>query len=293
MQVLENGLFHVEINELGAELTSFRSKTTGTEYVWQADPAVWKRHAPILFPIVGRLKDKTYTVDGKAYEITQHGFGRDLEWQARRVSDTCAEFVLEPNDDTKKMYPWDFVCTVRYTLDGASLKKEHITENRSGTPMYYEVGGHDAYNLCWQDGEQITDYYVAFEGTDALCRIVTDENVMLTRERVSVPLTDGRLPITRDLFANDAVMTEGLPVRRAVSGGSKNSRTVTMDFADFDYFAVWSAYKAFDVPYVCLEPWSTLPDGGYLDHAIEHKEGVRVLQPGQSETLSFTTTIQE
>ena len=293
MQVLENERFRVEISEMGAELTSFKSKTTGTEYVWQADPVAWKRHAPILFPIVGRLKDKTYTADGKAYEITQHGFGRDLEWQANRESDTCVSFTLTPNDYTKKMYPWDFKCTVRYTLDGASLKKEHITENCSDSAMYYEVGGHDAYNLCWQDGEQVTDYYVAFEGTDKLCRIVTDEAVMLTEERMDVPLDNGRLPITRELFANDAVMAEGLPVRRASIGCTKSSRRVTMDFADFDYFAVWSQYKDFDVAAVCPGPWSTLPDGSYLDHAIEHKTGVRVLQPGQSETLSFTTTVSE
>ena len=123
MQVLENERFRVEISEMGAELTSFKSKTTGTEYVWQADPAIWKRHAPILFPIVGRLKDKTYTVGGKAYEITQHGFGRDLEWQVVREGDTCVAFRLEPSELTKKMYPWDFVCPVRDTLDGASLQK--------------------------------------------------------------------------------------------------------------------------------------------------------------------------
>lgn len=75
MQVLENERFRVEINEFGAELTRFTSKKDGTEYVWKGDPAAWKRHAPILFPIVGRLKDKTYTVDGRPYEITQHGFG--------------------------------------------------------------------------------------------------------------------------------------------------------------------------------------------------------------------------
>lgn len=293
MQVLENSLFRVEINEMGAELSSLRSKATGTEYVWQGDPAAWKRHAPVLFPIVGRLKDKTYTVSGRPYEITQHGFGRDLEWQAARESDTCVSFTLEPSDYTKKMYPWDFRCTLRYTLDGATLKKEHITENRSDTPMYYEVGGHDAYTLCWLPGEQITDYYVAFEGTDKLHRIVTDEAVMLTEARIDLPLTEGRLPISRALFADDAVMTEGLPVRRASIGCVKNSRRVTMDFADFDYFAVWSPYKDFDVPFVCLEPWSTLPDGVHLDHAIERKQGVRVLQPGQSETLAFATTVTE
>ena len=94
MQVLENERFRVEINEFGAELTRFTSKKDGTEYVWKGDPAAWKRHAPILFPIVGRLKDKTYTVDGKPYEITQHGFGRDLEWQAQKISGTCIRGIL-------------------------------------------------------------------------------------------------------------------------------------------------------------------------------------------------------
>ena len=224
MQVLENERFRVEINEFGAELTRFTSKKDGTEYIWKGDPAAWKRHAPILFPIVGRLKDKTYTVDGRPYVITQHGFGRDLAWQAQKISGTCAEFTLTPNEYTKKMYPWDFICTVRYTLDGNALKKEHIVKNTSDSVMYYEIGGHDAYTLCWEDGEKITDYYVKFEGTDALSRIATDENVMLTADRVSVPLIDGRLPISRELFANDAVMTEGLPFRTATIASTKNRR---------------------------------------------------------------------
>ena len=157
MQVLENERFRVEINDFGAELTRFTSKKDGTEYIWKGDPAAWKRHAPILFPIVGRLKDKTYTEDGRPYEITQHGFGRDLAWQAQKISGTCAEFTLTPNEYTKKMYPWDFICTVRYTLDGNALKKEHIVKNTSDSVMYYEIGGHDAYTLCWEDGEKITD----------------------------------------------------------------------------------------------------------------------------------------
>lgn len=294
MQILENEEFTVAVNEFGAELSSFKSKKDGTEYVWQADPAVWKRHAPILFPIVGRLKDKKYTAAGKEYGITQHGFGRDLEWTPRRVSGTCVEFTLTQNDYTKEMYPWDFTCTVRYTLDGASLKKEHITVNDSDTDMYYEVGGHDAYAICLCAGEQITDYYVEFEGTDALHPVITDENVFLSQEHGTVPLDNGRLFLTRETFKDDAMILDTLPVRRAVIGCTKNSKRVTMDFADLPYFALWSKYMPdADVPYVCLEPWSTLPDGGYLDYAIENKVGVRVLGPGQSETLAFTTTITE
>ncbi len=293
MYQLENERFCVAINEQGAELSSWISKKTGTEYVWQADPAVWKRHAPILFPIVGRLKDKTYTVGGKPYQITQHGFGRDLVWQANQVDACCVEFLLQQSDVTKAMYPWDFSCTVRYTLTEDTLRKEHIVTNDSDTDLYYEIGGHDAYTLCWEPDEKITDYFVAFEGVEALHPILTDENVMLSQRHGSLALEDGCLPITRETFRNDAIIMDDLPVRRVTLGSLKNNRTVTMDFADFPYFAVWSTYQAFDVPYVCLEPWSTLPDGGYLDYAIEQKEGVRLLHPGQEETLVFTTTIRE
>lgn len=293
MQVLENELVRVEINEMGAELSSWVSKKDGTEYVWQADPAVWKRHAPILFPIVGRLKDKTYTVGSKAYEITQHGFGRDLEFTVNRLHAACAEFTLVQSAYTKGMYPWDFNFTVRYTLDGATLKKEHITHNTDTSDLYYEVGGHDAYNLCLCPGEQITDYYVEFEGMQALHPILTDETVMLSQEHGEIALQNGRLAITRETFKDDAIILDDLPVRRATIGSVKNAKRITMDFADWPYFALWSAYKDFDVPYVCLEPWSTLPDGSYLDHAIENKVGVRKLAPGETENLVFSVTITD
>ncbi len=291
MRILENEAFHLEFNEAGAEMSSWKSKKDGTEYVWQGDPEIWPRRAPVIFPIVGRLKGKKYTVGGKEYEITQHGFGRDLDWEAKNISDSCLEFTLTQNDTTKKMYPWDFTCIIRYTLDGSSLKKEHITRNDSDTVMYYEIGGHDGYTLCWKDGEKITDYFVEFEGIEALHPIVVDENILLSRSHGHIPLENGRLKIKRGIFVPDALMLDDLPVRRASIGCTKNSKRVTMDFSDFPYFAVWSKNLPIDVPYVCLEPWSTLPDGDYLGNELEKKVGVRALNPGESETLTVVTTI--
>lgn len=293
MHILQNKGFRVEISTHGAELTSLKSLKDGTEYVWQGDPEIWGRHAPVIFPIVGRLKGKKYTAEGKEYEITQHGFGRDLEWEAHPVSDTCIEFTLTQNDITKKMYPWDFTCTLRYTLEGASLKKEHITKNDSNSTMYYEIGGHDGYTICWNKGESINDYYVEFEGITELHPIVVDENILLSRNHGNVPLENGRLQIKHGLFVPDALMLDDLPVRKASIGCFKNSKRVTMDFADFPYFAVWSKNLPEDVPFVCLEPWSTLPDGDYLGQEIEGKVGVRVLKPGESETLTVITTITD
>ena len=132
---IENQLLTIAIDSKRGELSSMRSKASGIESGWQADPSIWARHAPILFPFIGRLKDKMYTVGGTEYTSTQHGFGRDLEFACTAQTDTSIDFTLTPNDYTKPMYPFDFALTVRYTLTGNTLKKERITTNNGDTEM--------------------------------------------------------------------------------------------------------------------------------------------------------------
>lgn len=290
---IQNEQFTVVIDSKGAELSSMKSKASGTEYVWQADPSIWGRHAPILFPIVGRLKDKTYTVGGTAYTITQHGFGRDLEFACTAQTQTSIDFTLLPIDYTRVMYPFDFELTVRYTLDGATLKKEHITKNNGETDMYYEVGGHDAYAVALEDGETMADYYIDFGGGDAIHPLVNNESLMITREKREVPLTDGKLYLTDELFALDALILDDIQTRSVCVRSDKSAHGIRVDFEDFPYLGIWSKYTGKPTNYVCIEPWSTLPDAAYLDHALENKIGVRCLKPGAGETLTFSTTITE
>lgn len=290
---IENELFTVVIDSKGAELSSMRSKSSGTEYVWQADPSIWARHAPILFPFVGRLKDKTYTVGGTEYTITQHGFGRDLEFVCTAQTDTSIDFTLTPNDYTRPMYPFDFVLTVRYTLDGNTLKKEHITTNNGDTDMYYEVGGHDAYNVALEPEEKMADYYVDFGEGDAVYPLINDDTLMITKEKRTVPLQDGRLYLTSELFVLDALILDDVKTRSVSVKSDTSAHCIRMDFEDFPYLGIWSKYTGTDTNYVCIEPWSTLPDAAYLDHALENKVGVRCLKPGATETLAFSTTITE
>lgn len=290
---IENEQFIVGIDSKGAELHSMKSKKTGTEYVWQADASVWARHAPILFPIVGRLKDKKYTAAGQEYTITQHGFGRDLEFTCTAQEAQSISFTLTPNEYTKPMYPFDFELTVRYTLDGNTLKKEHITTNHGDTEMYYEVGGHDAYNVALENGECMADYYVAFDGETAIHPIVNDEALMLTQNKRDIALQDGKLYLTSELFALDALILDDIKTRSVCVRSDKSAHCIRMDFEDFPYLGIWSKYTGTDTNYVCIEPWSTLPDAAYLDHALENKIGVHCLKPEQSETLTFSTTITE
>lgn len=290
---IENEKFSVSIDSKGAELCSMRSKKTGIEYVWQADPHVWARHAPVLFPIVGRLKDKLYTVGGKEYHITQHGFGRDLEFACTEQTDTTLAFTLTPNEYTKPMYPFDFAFTVRYVLEGNTLQKQHITANHGDTEMYYEVGGHDAYNVALEPDETMEDYYVDFGSGDAIYPLINDESLMITKDKRTVPLENGKLFLSSELFKLDALILDDCAQREVSIRSKKSNHVISMKFADFPYLGIWSKYTGSDTNYVCIEPWSTLPDANYLDHALENKVGVRKLTPKSSETLVFETTIEE
>lgn len=291
MLVIQNQALEVSINELGAELCSIIRKDNTCEYIWQADPTVWKHHAPLLFPIIGRLKDKEYMINGNYYTITQHGFARDLPFKPYQISDHCAEFTLFDNDYTHKMYPYSFELMIRYTIHNNVLIKEHVTRNNGDISMFYEIGGHDAFNISF-DGEELTNYYVAFEGTTEIHPIVVDDNVLLSRSHHKIPLKDGRLYLNRTTFANDALMLDDLPVRRITLASKKSAQRVVLDFFDFPYIGIWSKYiPDHDTPFICLEPWSSLPDGSYLGKELEQKIGVRRIEPGQSESLSYSVSV--
>lgn len=294
MRTIANDVLKVSIDELGAELTSIVRKDNCTEYVWKADPAIWKRHAPLLFPVIGRLKDKEYEANGKTWSITQHGFGRDLAFEAHPVSNRCVEFVLKDNEYTHSMYPYKFKLTIRYTLSGNTLKKEHIVENLSKMPMYYELGGHDAYAICLTPEEKITDSYIEFaDDIKEIHPIVYDDDIMLTKDHRTVPLDDhSRLYIQRDTFREDALVLDDVKTRKVTLGSKVSDKKVVMEFDDFRYISFWSKYVADqDVPYVCIEPWTSLPDGNYLGKALSEKEGIRCIEPGESETLSFSVSV--
>ena len=121
---LSNDLLTVSIQDAGAQLCSVRS-AGGTEYLWQADPAVWGRHAPLLFPLIGRLQDSQYTLDGRAWSISTHGFARDAQFQVSEQGPTALSFQLEDSEETRRVYPFSFVLTVTYTLEGSRLTKAH------------------------------------------------------------------------------------------------------------------------------------------------------------------------
>jgi galactose mutarotase-like enzyme len=289
---LRNEALTVVISTLGAEVQSITT-AAGTELMWQADKAVWGRHAPLLFPIIGRLKDQCYTLNGERIPISQHGFARDTEFTVEHQTEHSVTLSMGENEETKKVYPFSFRLSVTYKLKGASLTKSHTVTNCSDGPMPYEIGGHDGFSTSWPGGGTMSDYAIAFPGQDALHPFGMDEHCFLTREKLDYPLTDGALPMPPRVHGLDTVVLEELPVKQVTLLSKMRPLRLTMDFSDFDYLAIWTKPVDFDTNYVCIEPWTTLPECTFVGSELTDKVGIRVLGSGESETLAYTISVEE
>lgn len=289
---LQNGRLRAEIDTLGAQLTSVQD-VHGTEYIWQADPAVWGRHAPNLFPFIGRLKDGQYTLDGETYAISAHGFARDSEFTVASESDTSVSFRLTDSEATRKVYPFPFVLTITYTLEENRLRKACTVENPSDRELLYEFGGHDGYRAPLEAGEAMADYSIRLPGVETLEPYGMDPTGLLTPKEASFPLEEGRIALTPSVYHLDTVIVDNLPQRRASLVDKAGRERVRVDFPDFPYLGLWTPDKPFDTGFVCIEPWSSLPDAHFVGRGLEDKEGVRRLSPGGQETLRYTVTFFE
>lgn len=287
---IQNECLTVDIEDLGAQLASVRSHH-GTEYLWQGDADIWARRAPILFPVLGRLKDNTYLLDGVPHKIGQHGFARDCIFDVVEQSGTKAVFRLTDNAETRRLYPFSFSLTVTYTLEGNRLTKCHRVKNRSEQVMYYELGVHDGFRAPLEQEETMAQYAIRLPGwEDAITLYGMDENAMVTPKEKSIPLENGRLFLTPATYNLDTVILDQPPQARAVLVDGQDRPRVTVDFPQFPYLGIWTQNKPFDTNYVCIEPWSTLPDATFVGRELKEKAGIRSLQPGQAEELSYTTT---
>lgn len=281
----------VDIEDLGAQLASVRTHH-GVEYLWQGDADIWARRAPILFPILGRLKDNVYHLNGQTYKMGQHGFARDCVFELVEHTDSKAVFRLTDSPETRRLYPFAFSLTVTYTLEGNRLTKCHRVKNRSDEVMYYELGVHDGFRAPLEEGETMSQYAIRLPGLDTIEPYGMDEHAMVTPKEKTISLENGRLSLTPSTYNLDTVILDQPPQARAVLVDGQDRPRVTVDFPQFPYLGIWTQNKPFDTNYVCIEPWSTLPDATFVGRDLKDKAGVRSLQPGASEELSYTTTFE-
>lgn len=279
MVTLSNGNLSVEISENGAEMK--RITVGGKERLWSGDPSYWSGTAPVLFPICGGLPDDKFTYGGKEYTLKKHGFARHMIFEAEKVSDISAVFLLKSSKETLKMYPWDFELRVSYTLRGTAVKIEYEVKNLSDGTMYASLGAHEAYACA--DG--IENYDVIFEKKETLDACVLDGNLISEKTRRIITDTD-TLPLYTEFFAVDALVFKSLKSRFATLRNRVTGESVSLEFGGFDYFLIWTKPGA---GYICLEPWAGIPPMKGAGNSIEEKEGINKVPSG--EKLSLTHTI--
>ena len=281
MITISNDYLTATFREQGAELKSLRMD--GKEYIWPGDPAIWKSSCPVLFPVCGNLKENTYTYQGKSYTLSRHGFARERVFRVESQSRGQVAFLLESDEETKAVYPFDFTLRLRYTLEGKSLKIEYLVENKGQNTMYFSIGSHEGYFTP----EGVEDYDVVFPQKETLNSYVLCGPV-ISDVQVPVIRDQNHLPIYEKYFMLDTLVFKTLKSRSATLRNRKTGRAIRVDFPDCPYFMIWHKPGA---PFLCLEPWAGVADSLHGGHAIEEKEGIRTLPTGEVYHNTHTITI--
>lgn len=280
--IISNNHISATINSKGAELTSILALNTNKEYIWNANPEFWGKHSPILYPIVGTLKDNTYTYKNKLYSLSRHGFARDMVFDLLYKTSNEVVFALVSDETTKEFYPFDFELQIKYTIHNSSLNIVYKVINKGLDVLYYAIGGHPAFNLS----SPIENYELLFECSENLLSFQL-ENDLISDKTNCIELKEKRLPLSYSLFKNDALIFKEMKSKQ-IQLIENNTALFNFRFNDFPNFGIWTKMNA---PFICLEPWV-----GYSDvynssgHLIE-KEGIQRLDCQSSKEYSFSIEI--
>lgn len=286
---LENERLCVEITELGAEILRIYDKKYCREVVWEADPAYWKRHAPVLFPNVGKTYRNTVLINGTHYPTSQHGFARDSMFKCTNSTKDSASFLLVSNEETKEVYPFDFELFITYILEGNRLEVKWEVRNPADETMYFTIGGHPAFRFAGKD-EVKTDYLLKFPGKSELNYILIDpaEAAADPDHVFTLPLEEECCPVTEEMFEKDALIFDGTQIEEVWLCHKDGTPYVGMESRGFPNFGIWSVK---DAPFVCLEPWMGRCDDEGFDKDISEKPGVNRLEGGESFEKAYTIVV--
>ncbi len=273
---LTNNRLSVTINEKGAELQSIQ--LDGLEYLWQANGAYWGKHSPVLFPIVGELRDGEYFFEQKKYKLPRHGFARDKVFEAEQTSPTAAIFTLKDNAGTLEVYPFRFIFQVKYEIKGAILFCTYDVRNTGEKMMYFSVGAHPAFNVPLVKNLRYSDYYLEFDNDERLQRYLLHKG-LTGNETEEIELGNRSLQLRPSLFYADAIVLKHVKSREIKLYSDKDDHGLKFRFEGFPFFGIWAAV---DAPFVCLEPWCGIVDIIHHDHQLVHKEGINKLPAGES-----------
>jgi galactose mutarotase-like enzyme len=278
MFTIENDLLKVSINAKGAELQSIFQKTHQLEYMWSGDPAFWAKKSPILFPIVGTLKNDEYLYNDKAYKLGRHGFARDMEFEVKNQTDNSTSFLLRSNETTLQHFPFQFELIINYSIEKGNLTVTYTVKNISEGDMYFSIGGHPAFKVPLVNETIYSDYYLEFNKDEILPRWPISPDGLIEKKPEPFLQSGNILSLNKKLFYKDALVFKH-PSSSIISLSShKTNHGLHFNFSGFSYLGIWAAKNA---DFVCIEPWCGIADSVDSDQQIINKEGINKLNAGE------------
>ncbi|MEA5458788.1 aldose 1-epimerase family protein [Arcicella sp. LKC2W] len=274
MQTITSQNLTVKINPKGAELVSLFNHENQTEYMWSADPNFWGKSSPVLFPIVGSLKNNVYRFEGKEYTLPRHGFARDREFAVEKSSENSVTFLLTHDDNSLKVYPFKFEFRLIYTLINNTLSVTYAVKNIGEGEMFFSVGGHPAFAVPLAENTNYDDYYLKFNKTETFKRWGLTNEGLIETQPFDFLIKTNILPLTKELFYDDAIVFKNLESTSITLKSDNVNQQLQFDFEGFPFLGIWAAKNA---DFVCIEPWCGIADAANHNQELTEKEGIMCL----------------
>ena len=278
------------VDSMGAQLMSLTC--AGAEYLWQGDPKFWPRRAPVLFPIVGCLKnDEAMSAAGPVH-LKRHGLARTNEHSIVERSESSVTFQLDSDEATRELYPFDFRLNMTYSTDGTSLAQRFAVTNTGDVDLPFTLGGHPAFNVPMPGaaGERFDDYALVFAERWSPEVPVIDERGLHDFGRMTRLMDNDReLPLSHELIERHATLVfHDVPKNRVTLVGTRSNHGVELEFDGFDYLGVWTASP--EAPFLAVELWHGCATAYDESDRFEDKRSTITLAPDERAELAFTVT---
>jgi len=284
---IKNEFIKAKIKSFGAELNSLQKCGKDLEYIWQGDAKYWARHSPILFPIVGRLKKDNYFYKNQKYNMTQHGFARDKEFEIIEQKDDFLEFRLCNDEKSLEIYPFDFELYLSYKLEKSSLIISYKVVNKSDKKMLFSIGAHPAFNWSLEENLKKEDYFLEFEVNNSKRYFLNE--LGLVYDSMDLEFEEKKLFLNEELFKNDALVFNDLNIKNITFKNIKNENFIKLNFENFPYLGIWS--KPSGAPFLCIEPWFGVADENSSNQNLEEKKGMITLDKDEVFSCSYSIEV--
>lgn len=291
MNTLSNPELTLQVSPHGAELCSI--VRNGREYLWQADPAYWKRHSPVLFPIVGNVWQSTYLHKGKAYTMSQHGFARDMDFELTHASADELRYRLTDTAETRGKYPFPFMLEIGYRLRGRCIDVLwQVTNPSTEADLHFQIGAHPAFHLPEHAPADPRRGFLGFDRTEGLNYIrIAEKGCVDPDTHYPLELTDGLLPLDTHTFDIDTFILEDGQVHEVTLCATDKHTVLAVRF-DAPVLGLWSP-PGKDAPFVCIEPWYGRCDRARYSGEYKDRDHVQHLAPGETFESCYTIEIME